>query len=197
MICDASSPATFKSYTAFEVPGSLPPHTDPTLWAISDTTAGKTLVVQSDQQSTCVLAPAADSKVAIDRTCVSLLAVVGTANASYSPPAGSCSEILVTVLGVGTGAAPGADGFYETAKCAVRVTAGGVAAFVAAVVASSNPNVNGDLTHASDTTFNSGGGVASSIALSVGGGSLLVAVTNQGAAPNNFRVFFEVKTMAG
>ena len=96
------------------------------------------------------------------------------------------------LLGVG---ATGSDGFREYATATVRCDAGGAAAFVAAVAASTNPTVNPDLDHASDGTFNGGGG-ASSIVLTVAGSDLVVTVTNQGVGANNFLVFFEVKGFA-
>jgi len=195
----AAAPVTVPIYAAAFgpiVPPALP--TVPIVYASGSITGtGNAVASTSDQGAITVLSIAGGSdRELVTPDAVELLAVAGgggTASASYGLPAETCSKVYVTVVGVG---ATGSDGFCEEAVATVRVTAGGVAAFPAAVGGSSNPVLNPNLDKVSDTTFNSGGGVPSGIALTVSAGNLVVTVTNHGVGANDFVVYFYTKVFA-
>jgi hypothetical protein len=194
---DATSTVSIAAYALFIsiVPPASPP--DAILYSIGDDIGtGHGLSSTSDQGMICGLTPAgSSSRDFIFRSAQEKLAIAGggSANVSLPIPSETCCKILVTCVGVGN---TGSDGFSEEATATVRCDAGGVAAFVTATAANSNPDINPALDHASDASFNSAGGAPSFITLVVAGGDLVVTVNNANAGNNDFLVFFEVKGFA-
>lgn len=117
----------------------------------------------------------------------------GTATVAYPLPIGFAGNVEVRCVS-SEGSAAGC--FFQESIATVRVPTGtGFAVFGAAVALSTNPTDNPSADKVSDVPYNSGGGVPSAIALSVTGAdsNLVVTVTNNGAAPHTFAVFFDVK----